>query len=55
MMRVDELIELLSTMDPKAPVMRWDDGELYDLQDVAVINAEQARNEGRHKNTVTIS
>lgn len=53
-MRVDELMEALAKMDPKAPVTVWNDGELYDLQEVAVINAEQARNEGRHKHTVTL-
>jgi hypothetical protein len=53
-MRVQEVIEALSKMDPKAPVTIWQDGELYDMQDVSVINAEQARRERRHKNTVTV-
>jgi hypothetical protein len=54
MMRVDELIELLQGQDPKAPVVLWGDGDLYDLTLVEKINQEQAATERRHKNTVTL-
>jgi hypothetical protein len=54
MMRVDELIELLSEQDPKAPVTKWDDGDLVDVTFIEKINQDQAAIERRHKNTVCI-
>lgn len=53
-MRVDALIEALSTMDPKAPVYVWGDGELYDLTVVEQIDPEQARIERKHKHSVAL-
>lgn len=53
-MRVDELIETLKTMDPKAPVMLWGDGDLYDLTSAEQIDPEEARYGKLHKHTVTL-
>jgi hypothetical protein len=55
MMRVDELIQLLSAMDPKAPVTLWEDGELRDAQSVTVINQIQANRDQRSPKTVVLS
>jgi hypothetical protein len=54
-MSVAELIALLQGIDPKAPVTIWRDGQLDDLNDVAIINPIQAARERRHKSTVTLS
>jgi len=52
--RVEELIAFLRMMDPKAPVMLWDDGNLYDLTVMERIHPEQARIERKHKHTVCL-
>ena len=54
MIRVDELIEILRGMDPKAPVMLQNDGDLYDLDYVQQIDPEEARTGKFHKHTVTL-